>query len=55
MESEREKIRMELIETRLSLLESISHTPIDWERKIKSLEEAYERLYNLIKNKIGEE
>jgi malonyl CoA-acyl carrier protein transacylase len=54
MVSSKEKIRMELIETRLSLLDSISHTPVDWEKKIDSLEKAYERLYNLIKDKIGE-
>ena len=55
MESETERIKWEKIEQRLSLLESVSHPPIDWERKIRSLEDAYNRLYDLIKNKIGEE
>tara|TARA_Y100001938_G_C7902934_1_gene335616 strand:+ start:346 stop:510 length:165 start_codon:yes stop_codon:yes gene_type:complete len=54
MESEAEKIKWENIESRLSLLESVSHAPTDWEKKIKSLEDAYNRLYNLIKNKIKE-
>ena len=54
MDSEAEKIKWDRIESRLSLLESISHPPTDWERKIESLEDAYNRLYDLIKNKIGD-
>ena len=52
MDSEAEKIRWSRIESRLSLLESISHPPTNWERKIESLEDAYKRLYDLIINKI---
>jgi predicted transcriptional regulator len=54
MESTKEKIRWEQIEKRLSFLESLSHPAVDWERKIRSLEDAYNRLYDLIKNKIEE-
>ena len=54
MDSEAKKIKWERIESRLSLLESISHPPINWERKIESLEKAYIKLYNLIENKIGD-
>ena len=54
MESEKEKIRWEEVEHRISMLESISHPPIDWERKIRSLEDAYNRLYDLIKQKTEE-
>ena len=54
MESEAERIKWEKMEQRLALLESISHAPTDWERKIKSLEDAYKRLYNIIKDKIGD-
>ena len=53
MVSEKERIRWERIESRLALLESISHPPTNWENKIRSLEDAYNRLYDLI-NKIGD-
>tara|TARA_Y100000593_G_C4289516_1_gene327476 strand:- start:401 stop:568 length:168 start_codon:yes stop_codon:yes gene_type:complete len=52
MESEKEKIRWEKMESRVASLESLSHPAVNWERKIRSLEDAYNRLYNLIKNKI---
>ena len=52
MESEAKKNRMDSIENRLTYLESIAHVPVNWEVKIKSLEEAFERLYNLITTKI---
>ena len=52
MESETKKTRIDKIENRLDYLESIAHIPVNWEVKIKSLEEAFERLYNLIKIKI---
>ena len=54
MDSAREKIRWEKIEKRLSALESVAHPSGNWERKIRSLEDAYNRLYDLIKNKIGD-
>ena len=54
MDSQAEKIRWEKVEQRISSLESISHPAVNWERKIRSLEDAYNRLYNLIKNKIEE-
>ena len=54
MESESEKIKWEQIEQRLSLLESLAHPSVNWERKIRSLEDAYNRLYELIKYKIEE-
>ena len=52
MELETKKTRIESIENRLDYLESIAHIPVNWEVKIKSLEEAFERLYNLITTKI---
>jgi predicted transcriptional regulator len=54
MDSEAEKIRWEKIEKRLSHLEALSHPSVNWERKIRSVEDAYNRLYDLIKNKIGD-
>ena len=54
MDSEIEKIRWESIEKRLSFLEAVAHPSVNWDRKIKSLEAAYDRLYNLIKDKIGD-
>ena len=54
MKSETERIKWEEMEKRLSSLESIAHPSVNWELKIKSLEDAYNRLYNLIKNKIGD-
>ena len=52
MESQKEKIRWEKMEQRVSFLESLAHPSVNWERKIQSLEDAYNRLYNLIKDKI---
>ena len=54
MGSEKEKIRWEKMEKRLSFLEAIAHPSVNWEKKIQSLEDAYNRLYNLIKEKIGD-
>ena len=54
MDSEVEKIKWEIIEKRISFLEAVAHPSVNWEKKIRSLEEAYERLYNLIKDKIGD-
>ena len=54
MDSEGKKIRWERIEQRVSFLEAVAHPSVNWEKKIKSLEDAYERLYNLIKDKIGD-
>ena len=54
MDSEGKKIRWETIEKRLSFLEAVAHPSVNWEKKIKSLEDAYNRLYNLIKDKIGD-
>ena len=53
MDSEKEKIKWEKIEQRISFLESLSHPSVNWERKIRSWEDAENRLYDLIKNKIG--
>ena len=52
MDSEAEGIKWESIEKRLSFLEAIAHPSVNWEKKIKSLEDAYNRLYDLIKTKI---
>ena len=54
MESETERIKWEEMEKRLSFLESVAHPSVNWELKIKSLEDAYNRLYDLIKTKLGE-
>ena len=54
MDSEVEKIRWEGIEKRISFLEAVAHPSVNWEKKIKSLEDAYTRLYNLIRDKIGD-
>ena len=52
MEQREQKLKE--LEARISHLEHISHAPVDWEKKIESLEGAYNRLYDLIKNKIGD-
>ena len=54
MDSEAKRIRWEKIEQRLSSLEAVAHPSTNWEKKIKSLEDAYNRLYDLIKTKIEE-
>ena len=48
---QREK-RLDMLEERVRHLEHIAHPPVNWEKKIESLEGAYNRLYDLIKNKI---
>ena len=50
MESRRKVI--EHLEARIKTLELFSHPPIDWEKRIESLEDAYMKLYNLLKDKI---
>ena len=49
---EQRKQRLDRLEERVSRLEHIAHPPVDWEKKIESLEGAYNRLYDLIRNKI---
>ena len=51
---QREK-RLKELETRIIHLEHIAHAPVNWENKIGSLEDAYNKLYDLIRNKIGDE
>ena len=51
---EQRKQRLDRLEERVSRLEHIAHPPVDWEKKIESLEGAYNRLYDLIKKKIGD-
>ena len=51
---QREK-RLDRLEERVNNLEHIAHPPVNWEKKIESLEGAYNRLYDLIKNKIEDE
>ena len=48
MVSEAEKIKKDVIDSRLSYLESIARTPTDWEIKIKFLEDNISRLYKII-------
>ena len=48
---QREK-RLDRLEERVQHLELVAHAPVDWEKKIESLEGAYNRLYYLIRNKI---
>ena len=50
---QREK-RLKELERRVKHLELVAHSPVDWEKKIKSLEGAYNRLYDLIKDKMGD-
>ena len=47
---QREK-RLDRLEKRINHLERIAHPPVNWEKKIESLEGAYNRLYDLIKIK----
>ena len=52
MEQREQKLKE--LEERISHLEHIAHAPVDWEKKIESLEGAYNRLYDLIKDKMGD-
>ena len=61
MVSEKENNRLSLIEKRLDAVELISHPPKDWdklhsllEKKIESIEGAYNRLYDLVVQLIKE-
>ena len=45
MESEK---RITNLERRIEKLELFSHPPIDWKNRIKYLEDAYMRLYDLV-------
>ena len=49
MESEEKIKRLERLERRIEKLELFSHPPVDWRRRIKYLEDAYMRLYDLLK------
>ena len=49
MEQPEQKI--ENLERRVKRLELFSHPPVNWEQKIKSLEDSIIKLYNLIKGK----
>ena len=51
---EQREQKLNRLEARVSHLEHIAHPPVDWEKKIESLEGAYNRLYDLIRNKIGD-
>ena len=51
MEQREQKLKE--LERRVKHLELVAHSPVDWEKKIESLEGAYNRLYDLIRNKIG--
>ena len=44
--------RLEELERRIEHLELVAHPPVDWAKKIESLEGAYERLYDLLKSEI---
>ena len=48
------KEKIERLERRIAKLELFSNPPIDWERRIGYLEEAYMKLYNLLKETIKE-
>ena len=50
---EQREQKLDSLEARISHLERIAHPPVDWEKKIESLEGAYNRLYDLIRNNIG--
>ena len=54
MESEEKIKRLQRIERRIENLELFSHPPIDWRQRIKYLEDAYMRLYDLFKQFIKE-
>ena len=44
--------KLEQLERRIEHLELVAHPPIDFSNKIKSLEGAYKRLYDLFKSEI---
>ena len=50
MYSKKENKRLERLMIRIEKLELWSHPPVDWDKKIKYLEDAYIRLYNTIKS-----
>ena len=50
MVSEKENKQLERLMIRIEKLELWAHPPVNWTRKIKSLEAAYIRLYNMVKN-----
>ena len=51
---EQREQKLKALERRIEHLELVAHSPVNWEKKIESLEGAYNRLYDLIKNKIGD-
>ena len=50
MESEERVKKFERLERRIEKLELFSHPPIDWKNRIKYLEDAYMKLYDLLKD-----
>ena len=42
--------KIEHLERRIEKLELFSHPPIDWKKRIQYLEDAYMRLYDLIRD-----
>ena len=52
MEQPDEKI--DRLERRIEKLELFSHPPIDWQKRIESLEDSYIRLYDLFKQTMKE-
>ena len=40
--------KIERLERRIEKLELFSHPPIDWKKRIKYLEDAYMKLYDLL-------
>ena len=49
MESEEKVKRLEKLERRIEKLELFSHPPINWKKRIQYLEDAYMKLYDLLK------
>ena len=46
--------RLDLIEKRIEVIELIAHPPVDWQKKIESIEGSFNRLYDLVKSLIKE-
>ena len=46
--------KIENLERRIEKLELFSHPPIDWKKRIEYLEDAYMKLYDLLKETIKE-
>ena len=54
MESEEQHNKIKELEARVEMLELFSHPPIDWQKRIESLEDSYIRLYDLFKQTMKE-